>query len=343
MSSEHEPHLEFNSFNHPSGATLTFDIAPMYRINNINGRAELTIQPIAVTDEGSYSCNFRNQQNQLCSRVVEVTFVNSVEFCTQNDLRYHATCGDSVTLECSAKNYDVLRWSKGQSNTAIDLSETHVSMNGTNLRISPVSVEDRGEYKCIAENKYFTAQDISATLEVYCEYLPSLPPSLPPSLFHAYTCMHVCYMCLRVCMYGTYVYVYACTVHAYTCLHVQNMCVLVCTMYARYVRICVCMCATCVYVYARTVHTCTCMHVQYMHIRVFMYSTCVYVYACSAHAYTYTYICMYSTCTVHVCTCMYVAIWYMHIRVCMYGTCVYVYACVLHVCTCIYMCVRVCM
>ena len=230
----------------------------------------MTIQPIAVTDEGSYSCNFRNQQNQPCSRVVEVTFVNSVEFCTQNDLRYHATVGDSITLECSAKNYmyDVLRWSKGQSNTAIDLSETHVSMNGTNLRISPVSVENRGEYKCIAENKYFTAQDISATLEVYCEYLPSLPPSLPPSLFHAYTCMHVCYMCLRVCMYGTYVYVYACTVHAYTCLHVQYMCVLVCTMYARYVRIRVCMCATCVYVYARTVHTFTC------------------IYACTVHAYT---------------------------------------------------------
>ena len=47
---EHEPDLAFNSFNHPSGATLTFDIAPKYRIKNINGRAELTIQPIAVTD-----------------------------------------------------------------------------------------------------------------------------------------------------------------------------------------------------------------------------------------------------------------------------------------------------
>ena len=142
---------------------------PKFRINNINGRAELTIQPIADTDQGSYSCNFRNQLNQPCSRVVEVTFVNSVEFCTPDDLRYHATVGDSVTLECSAKNYDVLRWSKGQSNTAIDLSDPHVSVNGTNLRISPVSVEDRGEYKCIAENEYFTAQDISATLEVYCE------------------------------------------------------------------------------------------------------------------------------------------------------------------------------
>ena len=167
---EHEPHLEFNSFYHPSGATLTSNIAPKFRINNINGRAELTIQPIAVTDQGPYSCNFRNQQNQPCSRVVEVRFVSPVEFCTPNNLNYHATIGDSITLECCAQNYDVLRWSKESLNTAIDLNNPHVSMHGTNLRISPVFVEDRGEYNCIAENEFFTAQEISATLTVYCEY-----------------------------------------------------------------------------------------------------------------------------------------------------------------------------
>ena len=211
---------------------------------------------------------------------MEVTFVNSVEFCTQNDLRYNATCGDSVTLECSAKNYDVLRWSKGQSNTAIDLSETHVSMNGTNLRISPVSVEDRGEYKCIAENKYFTAQDISATLEVYCEYLPSLPPSLPPSLFHAYTCMHVlrvCYMHTRICT------VHACTVHVqymhvHVCMYtIGHTCIYVCIRaytyvahmhthirtYRAYVYACV---HVYMHIYVYAVYTCMCMHVRYMHM-----------------------------------------------------------------------------
>ena len=53
------------------------------------------------------------------------------------------------------------------------------------------------------------------------------------------TCMHVCYICLRVCMYGICIYMY---------------------------------------VYACVLHMSTCMHVRYMHIRVCMYSPCVYVY-----------------------------------------------------------------
>ena len=246
---------------------------------------------------------------------MEVTFVNSVEFCTQNDLRYHATCGDSVTLECSAKNYDVLRWSKGQSNTAIDLSDPNVSMNGTNLRISPVSVEDRGEYKCIAENKYFTAQDISATLEVYCEYLPSLPPSLPPSLLPSF-------MRIRVCMCATCVYVYACTVRTCTCMHVQYMHIRVC-MYSTCAYLYVqCMHDMCVYVYTCVLHVSTCMHVRYIRVRVCMYSTCIYVFAC----------------IVHVCTCMHVA--HMHTRTRIYRTHTRIYACTVHV---QYMHVHVCM
>ena len=56
------------------------------------------------------------------------------------------------------------------------------------------------------------------------------------------TCMHVCYICLRVCMYG------------------------------------ICIYGICMYVYACTVYAYTCMHVRYMHIRVCMYSPCVYVY-----------------------------------------------------------------
>ena len=174
-------------------------------------------------------------------------------------------------------NTDVLRWSKGQSNTAIDLSETHVSMNGTNLRISPVSVEDRGEYKCIAENKYFTAQDISATLEVYSEYLPSLPPSLPPSfplscvyvyacVLHVSTCMHVRYIRVRVCMYSTCIYVFACTVHVRTCMY--NVCTVCAYMCMHVCYMCLRVCTYGTYVFACIVHVCTCMHVAHMHTHV---------------------------------------------------------------------------
>ena len=66
-------------------------------------------------------------------------------------------------------------------------------------------------------------------------------------------------MRVRVCMYGTCVYVYACRVHASTCMRAQCM------------RLRVSMYGKCVYVY---------IQVRYMRLRVCMYGTCVYMCAC---------------------------------------------------------------
>ena len=78
-------------------------------------------------------------------------------------------------------------------------------------------------------------------------------------------------------MYGTRVYVYACTIHACACMHVH----------VRYTRVRVCIYGTCVYVYVFTVHACTCMHVRYTRVRVCMYST--RVYSCMGLAYINLY------------------------------------------------------
>ena len=63
-------------------------------------------------------------------------------------------------------------------------------------------------------------------------------------------------------MYGTYVYVYACTVHIRVCMY--STCAYL------YVQ---CIHGMCVYVYACVLHVSTCMHVRYIRVRVCMYST----------------------------------------------------------------------
>ena len=162
-------------------------------------------------------------------------------------------------------------------------------------------------------------------------------------------------MCVRVCMYGTYmyVYVYACTVHEIQHIHVR-VCMYTCMYNVCTVHACirVCIYGTCVYVYACVLHvctvhtcTCTCMHV---HVYIAHVCTCMYVgymrvrvYACIVNVCTCMYVCRIHACTcihvqymcVRVCT-MYVR--YMRVRVCIYSTCVYVYACVLHVSTCMH-------
>ena len=121
------------------------------------------------------------------------------------------------------------------------------------------------------------------------------------------TCMHLHCMRVRVCMYGTCVYVYA----FITCVYVHAFTLHACTcMHVRYMRAC-------------TVHACTCMHLHCMRVRVCMYGTCVNVYACTVHACT----CMHLRVRVPAYTCMHLH--YMRVRVCIYITCVYVhvYAC----------------
>ena len=158
------------------------------------------------------------------------------------------------------------------------------------------------------------------------------------------TCMDVRYMYLhlRVCMYGTCVYVYACTyLRLRVCMYGTCVYVYACT----YLRLRVCMYGTCVYVYECTVHACTCMRVRRR-----MYHTSIHIHTRRHHTYSR----MYRTCIhvdarttvwymrlrvpyvhtrrrtyhsmVHASTCMHVR--YMRVYTCMYG-------CTVHACMCI--------
>ena len=203
--------LTFVSFYLPSDITLTTSNPSKYQIVKYPTYVVLVVNSIEDSDAGRYQCNFQDADGGECFEEVHLELGESVDFCTPDEVTYHAYVDDSVTLECCVDNYDT-QWRYDDTNEEISENE-QITFDGTHLRFNSVTLEDRGEYSCRAQstdNQYFT---LTAYLEVYGESnnfslslsLPPLPLSFPPPL-HVYIRIYVCCValyigrCLEVCL-----------------------------------------------------------------------------------------------------------------------------------------------
>ena len=169
------------SFYLPDASTLTTS-RQRYEIVERSLDVVLIIRNIEAADAGEYQCNFEDTHGTECFSTIQFEPEETVQFCTENDITYHAYVGDSVTLECCVNNYESQSWRDRDSNDVISEND-HITYEGTHLVINPVTLEHRGDYSCTAEkdNNYVT---IMASLEVYSEYSPHSLSSLSLSLSH---------------------------------------------------------------------------------------------------------------------------------------------------------------
>lgn len=123
----------------------------------------LIVNDIEPGDIGEYQCNFRDEDGHECTDVIPLRL--DVEFCTTNHLTYHQYIGENVTLECCIRNQITHYWRKDDSTEAIAESEG-VEFIGTSLKISSLSLEDKGRYVCVADNGA-GEETLTANLKVY--------------------------------------------------------------------------------------------------------------------------------------------------------------------------------
>ena len=131
----------------------------------------LVVRNIEESDSGTYQCNFRNvNNNNECFEPVNLELDESVDFCTPDRLTYHAYVGESITLRCCVDNYVTQMWRMGTGASNMEVSANErITFDGTHLRISPVTLQDDGVYKCTAGSTSGQYLTLTATLKVYGE------------------------------------------------------------------------------------------------------------------------------------------------------------------------------
>lgn len=114
----------------------------------LNENQELNIQNVTMADAGTYTCTAFNGTHNM-SLQGDVTLSGPSEFFNSVSLCYTTQVGSAFTLECTADEFDTIRWYHNGSE--ITASSNHVFLeNNQYMKVQKPSVRDEGEYMCIA-------------------------------------------------------------------------------------------------------------------------------------------------------------------------------------------------
>lgn len=114
----------------------------------LNEDQELHVQDVTTEDAGAYTCIAFNGTHNLSMQGV-VTLSEHSEFFNSVRLCYTTQVGSAFTLECTADEFDTIRWYHNGSE--IKASSNHAFFeNNQYMEVQKPSVSDAGEYMCIA-------------------------------------------------------------------------------------------------------------------------------------------------------------------------------------------------
>ncbi|XP_072049439.1 limbic system-associated membrane protein-like [Amphiura filiformis] len=168
-----------------NGLALTFNLELLashkarYRLEqrNNNGKAEFTlkINNVQLKDEGNYTC--QGLGGLVDSIGLFVTTRPNITVITGLQT---AQVGDNVQLQCKAEGSPkpAIRWRHVRPNHQLPNGIEGSYKQSDTLDIRSISLEDRGEYQCIASNGVLHSQfaSLSRTSFIRMDYPPTVEP-----------------------------------------------------------------------------------------------------------------------------------------------------------------------
>lgn len=143
--------------------------------NRLSGRKEsnevyeIVFRPIQETDAGTIKCEITNTEGQIF-KISELAIYSQpyISYITPD---IYAQAGKPVTLECKADGYPkpIVRWSR--------LGEMSAVLYSDKFEITSVGREDRGTYRCYAEN-ITPINKIKQTAEAFVTLTIDFPPTI---------------------------------------------------------------------------------------------------------------------------------------------------------------------
>ncbi|CAB1447362.1 unnamed protein product [Pleuronectes platessa] len=130
-------------------------LTPKGHVVIMNG--DLTIHNVQRTDSGMYQCVAENKYGAIYSSA-ELTILASAPVFVPNPVRVIATLGKDVSLECKprASPKPRITWKRGDRR--IQPNKRIMLLRNNTLRIVNSSRADEGNYACLAENQFGSAE-----------------------------------------------------------------------------------------------------------------------------------------------------------------------------------------
>ncbi len=143
--------------------------------NRLSGRREsnevfeIIFRPIQETDAGTVKCEITNTEGQIFK--IHKLDIFSQPYITKITNDVYSQAGKPVTLECRADGFPkpTVRWSR--------LGEMSAVLYSDKFEITSVGREDRGTYKCYAENET-PINKIRQTAEAFVTLTIDFPPEI---------------------------------------------------------------------------------------------------------------------------------------------------------------------
>ncbi|CAF0798283.1 unnamed protein product [Brachionus calyciflorus] len=151
--------------------------------NRLSGRKEsdevyeIVFRPIQETDAGTIKCEITNTEGQIF-KLAELR-IYSPPYITYITQDVYSQTGKHVVLECHADGYPKpsIKWSRTGEMSAVLYSET--------FEITSVTREDRGTYRCFAENQT-PINKIRQTAEAFVTLTIDFPPTISCDTYTIY-------------------------------------------------------------------------------------------------------------------------------------------------------------
>jgi hypothetical protein len=143
--------------------------------NRLSGRKEsdevyeIVFRPIQETDAGTIKCEITNTEGQIF-KLSELN-IYSPPYITHITTDVYSQAGKPVTLECRADGFPkpTIKWSR--------LGEMSAMLYSEKFEITSVGREDRGTYRCFAEN-ITPINRIRQTAEAFVTLTIDFPPTI---------------------------------------------------------------------------------------------------------------------------------------------------------------------
>lgn len=151
--------------------------------NRLSGRKEsdevyeIVFRPIQETDAGTIKCEITNTEGQIF-KLAELR-IYSPPYITYITQDIYSQIGKQVILECRADGYPKpsIKWSRTGEMSAVLYNE--------NFEITSVSREDRGTYRCYAENET-PINKIRQSAEAFVTLTIDFPPTISCDTYTIY-------------------------------------------------------------------------------------------------------------------------------------------------------------
>ncbi|KAK3107564.1 hypothetical protein FSP39_017383 [Pinctada imbricata] len=170
--------------------TTTISIDGSKYTGSSTSNPSLTINPLATTDAGVYTCNAVNSAGTGSGQGILLSVSGSVTVTSQAvtivNINYAVDIGNSVTLECvvtgtpSALSWQRVGTANNETIVVDNVKYSGGSVTTPSLTINNASLADEGTYRCLA-----TVSGVDQSAETFVDVIGSLPTVSIP--FNAYT------------------------------------------------------------------------------------------------------------------------------------------------------------